>query len=94
MTGVDKAKNNISFICKKYYLNNIKSELESTSTYMLVVIGVKKILLKIIFDFVVNLILKIDYYLNFINLNFINVLLILDTLQQGLNLRLKHCQKY
>ena len=33
MTGVDKAKNNISFICKKYYLNNIKSEFESTSTY-------------------------------------------------------------
>ena len=34
MTGVDKAKNNISFICKKYYLNKIKSELESTSTYV------------------------------------------------------------
>ena len=40
-------------------------------------IGVKKILLKIIFDFVVNLIytLKIDYYHLFIwYLNFINVL--------------------
>ena len=33
MPGVDKAKNNISFICKKYYLENIRSELERTNTY-------------------------------------------------------------
>ena len=34
ITGVDRAENNVSFICKKYYLHNIKSELESTSTYV------------------------------------------------------------
>ena len=33
MTRVDKARNNISFICKIYYLDNIKSELERTNTY-------------------------------------------------------------
>ena len=31
-TGVDIARNNISFICKRYYLDNIKSELERTNT--------------------------------------------------------------
>ena len=35
ITGVDKASNNISLICKKYYLDNIKHELSSTSTYSL-----------------------------------------------------------
>ena len=30
---MDKASNNISLICKKYYLNNIKRECSSTSTY-------------------------------------------------------------
>ena len=35
MTSVDKASNNISFICKKYYLENIKHELSTTSTYVL-----------------------------------------------------------
>ena len=33
MTGVDKANNNPSFICKKYYLENIHNELKNTSTY-------------------------------------------------------------
>ena len=33
ITGVDKASNNISFICKKYYLDNILHELSSTATY-------------------------------------------------------------
>ena len=33
LTGVDKAKNNVSFICKKYYLDNIMHELSTTSTY-------------------------------------------------------------
>ena len=33
MSGVDKANNNISFTCKKYYLDNIEHELNNTSTY-------------------------------------------------------------
>ena len=35
LSGVDKANNNISFTCKKYYLNNIKQKLNNTSTYKL-----------------------------------------------------------
>ena len=35
MTTVDKASNNISFICKRYYLDNLKHELSTTSTYVL-----------------------------------------------------------
>ena len=35
MSGVDKANNNISFTCKKYYLDNIEHELNNTSTYEL-----------------------------------------------------------
>ena len=35
MSGVDKANKNISFICKKYYLDNIEHELNNTSTYKL-----------------------------------------------------------
>ena len=34
MTGVDKAQNNISFICR-HYLKNIENELTSTKTYIL-----------------------------------------------------------
>ena len=33
MTSVDKASNNISFVCKKYYLDNLHKELSTTSTY-------------------------------------------------------------
>ena len=33
MAGVDKARNNISFICKRYYSVNIKSKLKGTNTY-------------------------------------------------------------
>ena len=36
LTGVDKAPNNISFICKQFYLQNIRDELDNTSTYVLV----------------------------------------------------------
>ena len=32
MTSVDKASNNISFVCKKYYLDTLLHELSSTST--------------------------------------------------------------
>ena len=32
MSGVDKANNNISFTCKKYYLDNIEHKLNNTST--------------------------------------------------------------
>ena len=35
MTGVDKAQNNISFICRYYYLKNLENELSSTNTYTL-----------------------------------------------------------
>ena len=35
MTSVDKASNNISFICKKFYLENIENELSTTNTYSL-----------------------------------------------------------
>ena len=35
MSGVDKVNNNISFTCKKYYLDNIEHELNHTSTYEL-----------------------------------------------------------
>ena len=35
LTSVDKAGNNISLICKWFYLNNISEELNSTSTYEL-----------------------------------------------------------
>ena len=34
-TSVDKASNNLSFICKSYYLKNIEDELNNTSTYEL-----------------------------------------------------------
>ena len=33
LTSVDKAANNISFVCKRYYLDNLQHELASTSTY-------------------------------------------------------------
>ena len=33
MTSVDKASNNISFVCKRYYLDNLQHELASTNTY-------------------------------------------------------------
>ena len=33
MTSVDKASNNVSFVCKKYYLDNVLHELSSTRTY-------------------------------------------------------------
>ena len=33
MTSVDKASNNISLICKKFYLDNLCNELSSTTTY-------------------------------------------------------------
>ena len=35
LSGIDKANNNISFTCKKYYIENIYNELSSTSTYEL-----------------------------------------------------------
>ena len=35
ITGVDKAQNNLSFICRHYYLKNLEEELSSTNTYVL-----------------------------------------------------------
>ena len=35
MTGVDKAQNNISFICRQFYLKNVEDEFSSTKTYIL-----------------------------------------------------------
>ena len=35
ITGVDKAANNISFICKKFYIDTIDNELNNTETYEL-----------------------------------------------------------
>ena len=36
LTGVDKASNNTSFICKQFYINTIQEELNATNTYSLV----------------------------------------------------------
>ena len=33
LAPVDKAGNNVSIICRKYYIDNIRNELENTSTY-------------------------------------------------------------
>ena len=35
LSSVDKASNNISITCKKFYLENIKSELENTNSYVI-----------------------------------------------------------
>ena len=34
LTGIDKAQNNLSFICRYYYLKNLEEELSSTKTYI------------------------------------------------------------
>ena len=33
LTSVDKASNNISLICKKFYVDNLDNELNNTKTY-------------------------------------------------------------
>ena len=35
ISSVDKAANNFSFTCKKYYIDNMNNELNSTDTYVL-----------------------------------------------------------
>ena len=35
MTSVDKASNNISFVCRYYYHKNLENELSTTKTYIL-----------------------------------------------------------
>ena len=34
ITGIDKAQNNLSFICRYYYLKNLEEELSTTKTYI------------------------------------------------------------
>ena len=60
MTGIDKARNNISFICKRYYLDNFKSELKRTNMYTVCYKNKEEIVKEHMLSFVVNsrLILK------------------------------------